>query len=264
MRVQRLAQCGRRRQRVIAFAPRGTFDANMRTFRDTLRGRVVLALPLAFPLAVLAAGCDKPAPATTDDAAANSASSASASAPPAASGSAATGGADADAGAPAKPTGKTVETPAGAASEAGDEIHLAGKTIYPPPECPAAGKDGCAKVKALRATMDGVKLLRHFDGPGGPKSILLFQVTTSGNTCTGGSLFFVRVAKDAPPQYSDIFDYCGGPDPMVGAMPDKILVNAPAHPATKGTGTVPAKNMEYDIATGALATAAPDTKKKKH
>ena len=71
--------------------------------------------------------------------------------------------------------------------------------------------------------MEGIKLLRHFDGPGGQKSISLLQAMTAGNACNGGPLFFVRVAQDAPPQYSDVFDYCGGPDPMVGAMPDKIL-----------------------------------------
>ena len=149
------------------------------------------------------------------------------------------------------------------ASEVGSEIQLAGKTIYPPPECPAGGKDGCAKVKALRAGMEGVKLLRHFDGPGGPKSILLLQVTSAGNACNGGPLFFVRVAKDAAPQYSDVFDHCGGPDPMVGAMPDKILINVPAHPPNKGTGTLPAKNMEYDIASGTLQAAAADADKGK-
>jgi hypothetical protein len=200
--------------------------------------------------------CDKPAPATAEDAAAATATTAAPSA------SAASGANGADAGAPSKPTGKTVETPAGVASEVGDEIHLAGKTIYPP-ECPAGGKDGCAKVKALRSGMEGIKLLRHFDGPGGPKSILLFQVTSAGNACNGGPLFFVRVAKDAPPQYSDVFDHCGGPDPMVGAMPDKILINVPAHAPNRGTGTIPAKNMEYDIATGTLAAAAPATKKKR-
>lgn len=202
----------------------------------------------------LAAACDKPAPppATESEAAA-----------PAASASSAPSNADADAAAvPSKPVGKTVETPAGIASEVGSEIQLAGKTIYPPPDCPAGGKDGCAKVKALRGSMEGVKLLRHFDGPGGPKSILLLQVTTSGNACNGGPLFFVRVAKDAPPQYSDVFDHCGGPDPMVGAMPDKILINVPAHPPNRGTGTVAAKNMEYDIATGTLVAAAPAKKKR--
>ena len=118
-------------------------------------------------------------------------------------------------------------------------------------------------MKALRSGMEGIKLLRHFDGPGGPKSILLLQAMTAGNACNGGPLFFVRVAKDAPPQYSDVFDYCGGPDPMVGAMPDKILINVPAHPPNKGTGIIPAKNMEYDIATGTLVAAAPDKKKKR-
>ena len=156
-----------------------------------------------------------------------------------------------------------METPAGTAAEVGSEIHLAGKVIYPPADCPAGGKDGCAKVKALRAGMEGVKLLRHFDGPGGQKSILLFQVTTAGNACNGGPLFFVRVSASAPPVYSDVFDYCGGPDPMVGAMPDKILINVPAHPANKGGGTVAAKNMEYDIATGTLVVAAPEKKKKR-
>jgi hypothetical protein len=204
---------------------------------------------------VASAACDKPAPPAADDAAPPAAASA---APSAATASAT----DVDAAAPSKPTGKTVETPAGIASEVGTEIQLAGKTIYPP-ECPAGGKDGCAKVKALRAGMEGVKILRHFDGPGGPKSILLLQVTTTGNACSGGPLFFVRVAKDAPPQYSDVFDHCGGPDPMVGAMPDKILINVPEHPPNKGAGVIPAKNMEYDIATGTLAASAPAKKKKK-
>ncbi|MDB4933436.1 MAG: hypothetical protein JWP87_408 [Labilithrix sp.] len=207
-------------------------------------------------VATLAAACDKPAPASAEPDATIPSGSASASTPsPAAS-------AEADASVAAKPTGKTVETPAGIASEVGDEIKLARKTIYPP-ECPAGGKDGCAKVKAIRASMEGIKILRHFDGPGGPKSILLLQATTAGNACNGGPLFFVRVAKDAPPQYSDVFDYCGGPDPMVGAMPDKILINVPAHAPNRGTGTIPAKNMEYDIATGALQAAAPATGKKK-
>jgi hypothetical protein len=205
--------------------------------------------------AVLLAACDKPAPAGPDAGAA-AATSASATA------AAASSAAETDASPPAKPTGKTVETPAGIASEVGDEIRLAGKTIYPP-ECPAGGKDGCAKVKAVRAGMEGIKLLRHFDGPGGPKSILLLQATTAGNACNGGPLFFVRVSKDAAPQYSDVFDHCGGPDPMVGAMPDKILINVPAHPPNRGTGIIPAKNMEYDIATGTLQAAAPATPKKK-
>jgi hypothetical protein len=203
----------------------------------------------------LASACDKPAPTAAD--------SGAASATTAGSASATATDVDGSAPAPSKPAGKTVETPAGIVSERGDEIHLGAKTLYPPPECPAGGKDGCAKVKALRSSMEGVKLLRHFDGPGGPKSILLFQVTTAGNACNGGPLFFVRVAKDASPQYSDVFDYCGGPDPMVGAMPDKILINVPAHPANRGAGTVAAKNMEYDIATGTLAAAAPATKKKR-
>ena len=73
----------------------------------------------------------------------------------------------------------------------------------------------------------------------------------------------MRVSKDAPPTYSDVFDHCGGPDPMVGAMPDKILINVPAHPPNKGTGVIPARNMEYDIATGTLLAAAPATPKKK-
>jgi hypothetical protein len=210
---------------------------------------------LVFVSVTLAAACDKPKPVVAEDAAVVAA--ATAVVPAAASAN------DADASAARKPTGKTVETPAGIASEVGDEIHLAGKTIYPPPDCPAGGKDGCAKVKALRSGMEGIKLLRHFDGPGGPKSILLFQATTAGNACNGGPLFFVRVAKDAPPQYSDVFDYCGGPDPMVGAMPDKILINVPAHPPNRGTGTIPAKNMEYDIASGTLQAAAPATKKKR-
>lgn len=230
----------------------------MRTIFSVRRALVLLSV-------MLAVACDKPAsPAADADAAAMAAASASASASaPAAAASSAVGANDADGSAPSKPTGKTVETPAGIAAEVGDEIRLAGKTIYPPPECPAGGKDGCAKVKALRAGMEGIKLLRHFDGPGGPKSILLLQAMTAGNACNGGPLFFVRVAKDAPPQYSDVFDYCGGPDPMVGAMPDKILINVPAHPPNKGTGIIPAKNMEYDIATGTLVAAAPEKKKKR-
>ena len=215
----------------------------MRTLRSVL--------PL-LSLALVAA-CDKPAPAVVDAAPAVTPTAAAT----------ASSGNEADAATPSKPKGKTVETPAGMASEVGTEIHLAGKTLYPPPECPTGGKDGCAKVKALRAGMEGITLLRHFDGPGGPKSILLFQVTSQGNACNGGPLFFVRVAKDAPPQYSDVFDHCGGPDPMVGAMPDKILINVPAHPPNRGTGTIAAKNMEYDIATGTLQTAAPATKKKR-
>ncbi len=207
----------------------------------------------------LAAACNKP-PAAADTDAGDADAAATTPAGVATAASSMNG---ADAAAPSKPTGKTVETPAGLASEVGSEIQLAGKTIYPPSECPAGGKDGCAKVKALRTGMEGVKLLRHFDGPGGPKSILLLQLTTAGNACNGGPLFFVRVAKDAPPQYSDVFDHCGGPDPMVGAMPDKILINVPAHPPNRGTGTLPAKNMEYDIATGTLLTSAPATKKKR-
>jgi hypothetical protein len=203
---------------------------------------------------MLAAACDKPAPATADAGAAV--------APAAASASASSAETDASA-PPSKPTGKTVDTPAGMVSEAGDEIRLSGKTLYPPEECPPGGKDGCAKVKALRAKNDGVKLLRHFDGPGGQKSILLFQVTTSDKTCDGGSLFFVRLSVNTPPQYSDVFEHCGAPDPMVGAMPDKILVNVPAHPAKTGGAPVPAKNMEYDIATGTLLAAAPAAPGKK-
>jgi hypothetical protein len=231
--------------------------------------RAALTLPLTLSITLVAVACDKPAPAGDSDAtAAASASAAGAAAlGAAASSSAATSDADAGSGsgggAPSKPTGKTVETPAGLAAEVGDEIRLAGKTIYPPPDCPAGGKDGCVKVKAVRTGMEGIKLLRHFDGPGGPKSILLLQAMTAGNACNGGPLFFVRVAKDAAPQYSDVFDYCGGPDPMVGAMPDKILINVPAHPPNKGTGIIPAKNMEYDIATGTLVAAAPEKKKKR-
>ena len=220
----------------------------MRTITAASRILLLVLVPLA-------AACDKPAPTAEADAAATSATTAP-------SGSSATA-TDADAGAPSKPTGRTVDTPAGTMSEAGDEIRLAGKTIYPPAECPAGGKDGCAKVKALRAKNDGVKLLRHFDGPGGQKSILLFQVTPTDKACDGGSLFFVRVAGNAAPQYSDVFEHCGPPDPMVGAMPDKILVNVPAHPPKSGSVPVPAKNMEYDIATGTLVAAAPAAPKKK-
>ena len=205
---------------------------------------------------MLAAACDKPAAPTAPDAEPPAAST-TAVAPAASSAS------DTDASpAPSKPTGKTVDTPAGTASEVGNQVQLAGKPIYPPAECPGGGKDGCAKVKALVAANDAAKILRHFDGPGGQKSILLLQVTPNDKACTSGSLFFVRVAASAAPQYSDVFDYCGGPDPMVGAMPDKILVNAPAHPSSKGAA-VPAKQMEYDIATGTLQVAAPAAAKKK-
>lgn len=204
-------------------------------------------------LLLVATACDKPEPAKVEAEAAASAAPSTAAAP----------SAEPAASAAAKPSGRSVDTPAGIASEVGDEIKLAGKALYPPPDCPAGGKDGCVKVKALRASMEGIKLLRHFDGPAGPKSILLFQVTTAGNACNGGPLFFVRVAKDAAPSYSDVFDHCGGPDPMVGAMPDKILINVPAHPPNKGAGVIPAKNMEYDIATGTLQTAPPATPKKK-
>ncbi|MDB5216232.1 MAG: hypothetical protein JWO86_4159 [Myxococcaceae bacterium] len=228
----------------------------MRTLRLVRSALVLMSMTLA-------AACDKPATQAADDAAASSRASATGDPPAAPAASSAAGTNDADAGVPSKPTGKTVETPAGLATESGDEIRLAGKTIYPPPDCPAGGKDGCAKVKAVRAGMEGVKILRHFDGPGGPKSILLLQATTAGNACNGGPLFFVRVAKDAPPQYSDVFDYCGGPDPMVGAMPDKILINVPAHPPNKGGAIIPAKNMEYDIATGTLVAAAPEKKRKR-
>ena len=223
----------------------------MRTFPAARRVLLVLSFTLA-------AACDKPAPATADAGAAGA--SATATTAPSASGAT-----DADAGvaAPSKPTGRTVDTPAGTMSEVGDEIHLSGKTIYPPADCAAGGKDGCTKVKALRAKNDGVKLLRHFDGPGGQKSILLFQVSSSDKTCEGGSLFFVRVAANAAPQYSDVFEHCGPPDPMVGAMPDKILVNVPVHPTKTGGAPAPAKNMEYDIATGTLQAAAPATPGKK-
>jgi len=44
---------------------------------------------------------------------------------------------------------------------------------------------------------------------------------------------------------------------------DKILINVPAHPPNKGTGVIPARNMEYDIANGTLLAAAPATPKKK-
>jgi hypothetical protein len=207
---------------------------------------------------LLTGGCDKPAPAASEAGSAATAPSASAASP-----AASAGDTDAAAAAPSKPTGKTVDTPAGTVSEVGDEIRLAGKTLYPPEECPPGGKDGCAKVKALRAKNDGVKLLRHFDGPGGQKSIVLFQVTTSDKACEGGSLFFVRLSVNTPPQYSDVFEHCGPPEPMVGAMPDKILVNVPAHPTKTGGAPAAAKNMEYDIATGTLAAAAPAAPKKR-
>ena len=209
----------------------------MRTFPTVRGGLAVLLVSVSVASLTLGLACDKPASPAGD---ADAAASASASAAPAAAASSTAS--DADAGARGVPTGKT---------------------IYPPPDCPAGGKDGCAKVKAVRAGMEGVKILRHFDGPGGPKSILLLQATTAGNACNGGPLFFVRVANNAAPQYSDVFDYCGGPDPMVGAMPDKILINVPAHPPNRGGAIIPAKNMEYDIATGTLVAAAPDTKKRK-
>ncbi len=224
----------------------------MRTFSAA---RLVFVLCSLTSLTLAAACDDKPAPPLSPTLAASATPAASA-APVA---SAAT---DTDAGVPAKP-GRTVDTPAGTMAEAGDEIHLSGKTIYPPPECAVGGKDGCTKVKALRAKNDGVKLLRHFDGPGGQKSILLFQVTSVDKTCEGGSLFFVRVSSSAAPQYSDVFEHCGPPDPMVGAMPDKILVNVPAHPAKSGGAPAAAKNMEYDIATGTLVAAAPAAPGKK-
>jgi hypothetical protein len=221
--------------------------------RTITAARCVLLLVLV----PLAAACDKPAPAPAEADAAATATAAPSSAASAASAT------DTDAGAPAKPTGRTVDTPAGTMSEVGDEIRLSGKTIYPPPDCPAGGKDGCAKVKALTPKNQGVKLLRHFDGPGGQKSILLFQVSPADKSCEGGPLFFVRVAGNAGPQYSDVFDHCGPPDPMIGAMPDKILINVPAHPAKAGGAPVAAKNMEYDIATGTLVAAAPAAPKKK-
>jgi hypothetical protein len=206
-------------------------------------------LPISLTVALLA--CNTPAPAQHDAAPAPSASAAASAAPPSA---------------PSEPppkTGKTVETPAGTAAEVGTEVKLAGKTLYPPADCPAGAKDGCAKVKALRDSNEGVKILRHFDGPGGARSILLLQVMPAGNACNGGPLFFVRLASNAPPQFSDVFEHCGGPDPMVGAMADKIVVSVPAHPPNRGTGTIAAKSMEYDIATGVLAAAGDKGGKKK-
>ncbi|HSO31671.1 MAG TPA: hypothetical protein VLT33_04130, partial [Labilithrix sp.] len=96
-------------------------------------------LPVLLLLSLLSVGCDKPAPAADVDASSPTAASALPSASSASTSAV-------DAAPPARPTGKTVETPAGLASEVGSEIQLAGKTIYPPPECPAGGKDGCAKV----------------------------------------------------------------------------------------------------------------------
>ncbi|MBK8215235.1 MAG: hypothetical protein IPK71_15965 [Myxococcales bacterium] len=208
-------------------------------------------LPIALTAILLA--CNTPAPSQHDAA-------------PAPTASAAASTATATPSAPSEPppkTGKTVDTPAGTAAEVGTEVKLAGKTLYPPADCPAGGKDGCAKVKALRDSNEGVKILRHFDGPGGARSILLLQVMPAGNACNGGSLFFVRLAGNAPPQFSDVFDHCGGPDPMVGAMADKIVVSVPAHPPNRGTGTIAAKSMEYDIATGVLAAAGDKGGKKK-
>jgi hypothetical protein len=211
----------------------------------------------------LAAACDDKPKADAADTGATAASAGTGMGPGSGSPTAAASAAEAEAGAPSKPTGKSVDTPAGTVAEVGNEIHLSGKPLYPPAECPAGGKDGCAKVKALKATNETIKILRHFDGPGGQKSIVLFQASPAGNACNGGPLFFVRFAKDASPQFSDVFDYCGGPDPMVGAMPDKILINVPEHAPNKGTGMIAAKNMEYDIATGTLTAAAPSAKKKK-
>lgn len=212
-----------------------------------------MKLPRVLPITLTAVllACNTPAPSQHDAAAAPSASAAASSAPPSAPS------------APPQKTGKTVETPAGTAAEVGTEVKLAGKTLYPPADCPAGVKDGCAKVKALRDSNEGVKILRHFDGPGGARSILLLQVVPAGNACNGGPLFFVRLSSNAPPQFSDVFDHCGGPDPMVGAMADKIVVSVPAHPPNRGTGTIAAKSMEYDIATGVLA-AAGDKKKGAH
>jgi len=207
------------------------------------------AFPLALTAVVLA--CNTPAPSQQDASTAPSATAAASTATPAAPS------------APPPKTGKTVDTPAGTAAEVGTEIKLAGKTLYPPAECPAGAKDGCAKVKALRESSEGVKILRHFDGPGGARSILLLQLTMAGNACNGGPLFFVRLSSSAPPQFSDVFDHCGGPDPMVGAMADKVLVSVAAHPQNRGAGTVAAKSMEYDIATGVLA-AASEKKKGAH
>jgi hypothetical protein len=206
-------------------------------------------LPISLTVALLA--CNTPAPAQHDAAPAPSASAAASAATPSA---------------PSEPppkTGKTVDTPAGTAAEVGTEVKLAGKTLFPPPDCPAGAKDGCAKVKAHGEGNVGVRILRHFDGPGGARSILLLQVMPAGNACNGGSLFFVRLAGNAPPQFSDVFEHCGGPDPMVGAMADKIVVSVPAHPPNRGTGTIAAKSMEYDIATGVLAAAGEKSGKKK-
>lgn len=202
-----------------------------------------LARVVPFTLTAVLLACNTPAPSQQDAATAPSATAAASTPTPSAPS------------APPPKTGKTVETPAGTAAEVGDEIKLAGRTLYPPAECPAGAKE-CAKVKALRESNEGVKILRHFDGPGGARSILLLQVVPAGNACNGGPLFFVRLSGSAPPQFSDVFDHCGGPDPMVGAMADKILVSVPAHPPNRGTGTIAAKSMEYDIATGVLAAAS--------
>ena len=247
--------------RSASFPRRGVLE---RDSLATMRRLAVSASLVAAVGSLLVAGCDKapagPEPTGAKPTPSSSSASAASTAPSTVqTGSAAMAAAASDAGAATKPTGKTIETPAGPASEVGTEIQLAGRTIYPP-DCAAGAKDGCAKVKAIRSGMEGIKILRHFDGPGGARSILLLQATTAGNACNGGPLFFVRVAKDAPPVYSDVFDYCGGPDPMVGAMADKILVSAPAHKANRGSNMIPAQNMEYDIATGTLKTAAPAKK----
>ena len=220
---------------------------------DVFFPRVLCVVPLA-----LAMACNNPAPAAADDAAS--------SAPPAAS-TARAGTSSPVAPSAAITTGKRLGTPAGTLAEVGDEIQLSGKTVYPP-ECPTGGKDGCAKVQALRAEMEGVKIIRHFDGPDGPQSVVLFQVTTTkvtwkSNACSGGPLFFVRFSKDASPVYSDVIEYCGGPDPIVDAMPDKIVVNAPEHRPFKGTLNMPATQTEYDVVTGTLRASAPTPRKKR-
>jgi len=212
-----------------------------------------LGLLVVVGLGSVGTGCEKGSHGPN---AAGSASAASSSAR-GSSGSAGSSAASATAATSAHAT-KLAETLAGTVSQVGDEIRLESKTIYPPPACSADAKDGCAKVKALREGMEGVKHLGSFASPaGGPNSVLLFQVTTAGNACNGGPLFFVGFENGVPPRYSDVFDHCGGPDPTVVALSDdRIMVHVPAHPANRGTDTIKVKTAYYDVRTGAL-TAVP-------
>lgn len=161
--------------------------------------------------------------------------------------------ADGSAGAPVGPTAQSIETPAGVAKQVGDEVDLAGRTLYPLSDC-AQATGACASVKALRSGMEGARIVRAFDGPNGPRSILLVQTTTAGNACNGGPLFFVRVGKEQPPHYSDVFDHCGGPSPEIRADGGKVTISVPAHAPNRGSGMIPAKSGTYDVASGALVT----------